>query len=97
VTIFPCPPPPRPPQGFLNAKKLVVLASAQKIVPTLADAFTRLHEYAYPLESARARKVYGAPGSTIANSVVLSAPNPFAPPPAGARNIILVTDVALGY
>jgi hypothetical protein len=75
----------------------VVLASAQKIVPTLAAAFTRLHEYVVPLESARARKAYGVAGSTAANSVVLGAPNPFAPPSAGARNIILVTDVALGY
>jgi hypothetical protein len=80
--------------GLLRAKKLVVVASAQKIVPTLADAVQRLENYCLPLESARARKAYGAPGSQLVFQVTLGGAGY---EPVGRRNIILVTDEALGY
>lgn len=81
--------------GFLAAKHIVVLASAQKIVPTFEDAVARTKELALPVESARVRIVYGAPASAIVNTVALSAYNPWAAP--GARHIVLVTDELLGY
>jgi hypothetical protein len=41
------------------AKKLVLVAGIQKIVPTLEDAIKRIREYVYPLEDKRAMKAYG--------------------------------------
>lgn len=41
------------------AEKIIWVVGAQKIVKNLDDAFKRLYEYTFPLEDARARKVYG--------------------------------------
>jgi L-lactate utilization protein LutB len=53
------------------AGHLIIVAGANKIVPTLDDAFQRIREYVYPLESARAKRVYGTP-SSIGKCVVLA-------------------------
>jgi L-lactate utilization protein LutC len=46
--------------GYASAAAHVVwVVGAQKIVPTIEDGMKRLQEYAYPLEDARALKVYG--------------------------------------
>lgn len=45
------------------AGRLVLVAGAQKIVPTLNDAVARIREYVFPLENARAQKAYGSPSS----------------------------------
>lgn len=42
-----------------GAGKLILLAGTQKIVPALEDALRRIHEYALPLEDARAQAAYG--------------------------------------
>lgn len=42
------------------AKRLILVAGAQKIVPTLMDAMTRVREYVYPLEDKRMQEMYGA-------------------------------------
>jgi hypothetical protein len=80
--------------GLLRAKKVVVVASAQKIVPTLADGVQRLENYCVPLESARMRIEHGAPGSQLVFQVALAGAGY---EPAGRRNIIIVTDEALGF
>lgn len=41
------------------AKHLILVAGAQKIVPTLEDAMKRIREYVYPLEDKRMMKEYG--------------------------------------
>ena len=46
------------------AKKLVLVAGAQKIVPTLDDAIKRIREYVYPLEDNRAMETYGVHSTT---------------------------------
>jgi L-lactate utilization protein LutC len=46
--------------GYASAAAHVVwVVGAQKIVPTLEEGMKRLQEYTFPLEDARARKVYG--------------------------------------
>ncbi len=41
------------------------VVSTQKIVPTMEDALKRIYEYVLPLESERAKKAYGVPGSSV--------------------------------
>lgn len=47
-----------------GAQNVLFIIGAQKIVPDLATAMRRVHEYSLPLEDARARSAYGM-GSTI--------------------------------
>lgn len=54
-----------------GAKLLVIVAGVNKIVPTLEDAFRRVREYVYPLESARAMRVYGI-SSRIGKCAILA-------------------------
>jgi hypothetical protein len=72
------------------AKHLVLVARVNKIVPSLADALQRIRDYAYPLEDARSKKVYGAP-SQIGKCVILSNERQ-----QGRITLILVNDM-LGY
>ncbi len=44
---------------LFSARHLVLVSGVNKIVPTLEEAFQRVREYVYPLESARAKKKYG--------------------------------------
>lgn len=52
------------------AKKLIIVAGAQKIVPTLEDAMARIREYVYPLEDKRFFKETGM-HSTIGKWVII--------------------------
>lgn len=52
------------------AAHLILVSGANKIVPTLDDAFRRCREVALPLEEQRARHVYGT-GSYIGKYVIL--------------------------
>ena len=72
------------------AGKLILVAGAQKITPSLADAITRIKEYVFPLENERAKKVYGAP-STMGKWVILDREIS-----AGRTTLILVKD-KLGF
>ncbi len=53
------------------ARKLILVAGVNKIVPTLQDALQRVLEYAFPLEDARFRRIYGLP-SRIGKCVILA-------------------------
>lgn len=46
-----------------GAGTAIFVVSTKKIVPTLDDAWKRLHEHVLPQESKRARKAYGLPES----------------------------------
>jgi len=52
------------------AKKLVLVAGTQKIVPNLELAMQRVREYVYPLEDQRAFKAYGN-HSTLGKWVIM--------------------------
>jgi L-lactate utilization protein LutB len=72
------------------AKHLILVIGINKIVPSLGDALERVRQYAFPLEDARARRVYGTP-SMIGKCVIL----------AGERNpdrtTVVLVEEALGY
>ncbi|MCI4331988.1 MAG: lactate utilization protein [Thermoplasmata archaeon] len=44
-----------------SAQHVIWVVGAQKLVPTLDEAFHRIEEYSLPLEDSRARKAYGRP------------------------------------
>ena len=52
------------------AKRLVLVAGAQKITPTLDDAMKRVREYVFSLEDKRSLEVYGA-HSTFGKWVII--------------------------
>ncbi len=54
-----------------TAKNLILVSGVNKIVPTMEAALQRLREFAFPLEDARAKKVYGM-GSSIGKIVILA-------------------------
>lgn len=72
------------------AKKLILVAGVNKIVPTLREGLQRVRDYAFILEDARARKVYGRP-SQIGKCVILEHE---ARP---GRIILILINEALGY
>ncbi|HXY88736.1 MAG TPA: lactate utilization protein [Candidatus Acidoferrales bacterium] len=53
------------------AGHLILVSGINKITSTLEDALQRVWQYAYPLEDARAKKVYGTP-SQIGKCVILA-------------------------
>ncbi|MEI6728575.1 MAG: lactate utilization protein [bacterium] len=52
------------------SNKVIWIVGTQKITTDLTDAMKRLHEYVLPLESERAHKAYGVPGSSV-NKVLI--------------------------
>lgn len=59
------------PHLTFTSKHLMLVAGAQKIVPTLDDALARLKDYVFPLEDARMKST-GAAGSLIAKVLILA-------------------------
>ena len=59
------------PHLVFTSQHLVLVAGAQKIVPTLDDAFARLKDYVFPLEDARMKST-GAAGSILAKILVMA-------------------------
>ncbi|MDO8664651.1 MAG: lactate utilization protein [Candidatus Liptonbacteria bacterium] len=74
-----------------SSDNVICVASTNKIVPTLEDAFIRLKEYAFPLENERMKTV-GYPGSVIGKVLIFEREIN----PARKINIILVSE-KLGY
>jgi hypothetical protein len=72
------------------AGHLVIVAGVNKIVPSLDDALRRIREYAFPLENARAMRVYGTP-SRIGKCVILASE------PAEGRVTLVLAGESLGY
>jgi L-lactate utilization protein LutC len=56
---------------LFGANYLIIVAGTNKIVPDVTAAMTRIQEFVFPLESARAQAVYGM-GSNISKVAVLS-------------------------
>ena len=72
------------------AKNLVVVVGTNKIVPSVDQALARLREYAYPLENARAQRVYKME-SAIAKILI------FAMETIPNRTTVVLVKQALGY
>lgn len=58
--------------AFVSAPHVIVVVGANKLVRDLDAAKERLHNYVYPLESARVRKAYGWPAAMLSNEMVVS-------------------------
>ncbi len=72
------------------ASHLILVSGINKIASTLEDALQRVWQYAYPLEDARAKKVYGTP-SQIGKCVILANENT-----EGRVTLVLISE-SLGY
>jgi L-lactate utilization protein LutB len=80
------------PHIVFTSPNVVFVIGANKIVPTLQDAFTRLDVQVIPLEDERMKKVYGF-GTTHAKTVILHKENPM----MGRKvNVVIVKEV-LGF
>ena len=55
-----------------GAGKIVWVVGSQKIVPDVEAGLERLREYSLVLESERARKAYGIPGSALNNILIIN-------------------------
>lgn len=53
------------PAYLYGADKVIWVVGTQKIVRHLGDAHKRIYEHVLPLESERAKKAYGVPGSSV--------------------------------
>ncbi|WP_079173385.1 LUD domain-containing protein [Streptomyces monashensis] len=73
-----------------GAAKAIWVVGAQKLVPDLSSALRRIEEYALPLESERARAVYGQP-SAVNRLLVLNAE------PQPGRGTVLLLREAIGF
>ena len=70
---------------------VVWVVGAQKLVENLDQGFKRVFEYVLPLESERAHKAYGVPGSNVSKILVIN--KELAP---GRLTMVLVNEV-LGF
>lgn len=57
------------PHIVYSSPNVIFVVGTQKIVPTLADAYKRLHEHVVPLEDARMKQVYGPQAGTAVNKI----------------------------
>ncbi|UGQ13440.1 lactate utilization protein [Yinghuangia sp. ASG 101] len=73
-----------------GAARVILIVGAQKVVPDLDTALLRVHEYALPLEDARARVAYGVP-SAVNRLLVLNAE------PLPGRVTVLLLREAIGF
>lgn len=55
-----------------GALKVVWVVGAQKIVKNVSDGFKRIYEHSLPLESERAKKAYGVPGSSVNKILIVN-------------------------
>jgi hypothetical protein len=55
-----------------GAGKVIWVVGTQKIVPDLDSGLKRLYDYVLPLESDRAHKAYGMPGSNVSKLLVVN-------------------------
>lgn len=54
------------------ATQVIWVVGAQKIVKNTDEGFKRIYEYTLPLESERAKKAYGAPGSAVNKLLIIN-------------------------
>ncbi|MBI2086473.1 LUD domain-containing protein [Candidatus Daviesbacteria bacterium] len=54
------------------ALHVIWVVGAQKIVKNVSEGMKRIYEYVLPLESERAKKAYGVPGSNVSKLLIVS-------------------------
>lgn len=55
-----------------GSSKVIWVVGAQKIVKNFEEGLKRIYDYTLPLESERARKAYGVPGSAVNKLLVIN-------------------------
>ncbi len=75
-----------------TAKNIIIVASTQKIVPTLTDAMHRLETYVFPLEDQRMKDA-GHGGSTLSKILILAKEPAF----MGRKVYVLLVQEKLGF
>ncbi len=55
-----------------GSKRVIWVVGAQKIAKNFEDGLKRVYDYTLPLESERARKAYGVPGSAVNKLLVVN-------------------------
>jgi len=78
------------PAYVYGASKVIFVVGTQKVVKNLEDGMKRIYEHTLPLESERAKKAYGVPGSSVNKLLFLNKENP------GRISVIFVDEV-LGF
>lgn len=80
------------PHLVYTSPNIILVVGAQKIVPTLSDAFRRVQEYVIPLEDERMKSVYGF-GTMLAKTLILHKENGA----MGRKIYIILVNESLGY
>jgi L-lactate utilization protein LutC len=80
------------PHLAFTSPNVVLVVGAQKIVPTLADAFLRLEEHVVPREDVRMKGVYGF-GTTHAKTLIMHKENPM----MGRKVHVIIVNESLGF
>lgn len=73
------------------AGKVILVVGAQKIVSGREEGFRRIYEHCLPLESERAKKAYGVPGSAINKVLIINHEN------ITGRITVIIVNQALGF
>lgn len=55
-----------------GSEHVIWIVGAQKIVKNLDEGIKRIHNYVLPLESERAKKAYGVPGSNVSKLLIIN-------------------------
>jgi hypothetical protein len=55
-----------------GSQHVIWVVGAQKVTANIDDAMKRIYEHVLPLESERAKKAYGVPGSNVSKLLIIS-------------------------
>jgi L-lactate utilization protein LutB len=80
------------PHLAFTSQNLILVVGAQKIVPTLADAFDRLEKHVVPLEDERMQKAMGM-GTYASKVLIINKEQPF----MGRKSHIILVNEKLGF
>ncbi|OGH92584.1 MAG: hypothetical protein A2534_02535 [Candidatus Magasanikbacteria bacterium RIFOXYD2_FULL_39_9] len=80
------------PHIVFTSPNVIFVVGAQKIMPTLADALSRLEEYVKPLEDKRAQEAYGS-GTADNKIVIFKGENPM----MGRKVKVIFVNEKLGF
>ena len=75
------------PAYVYGSSKVIWVVGTQKIVKNIDEAMKRVYEYSLKLESERAKKAYGVPGSSVNKLLVINKENN-----EGRINIVFVNE-----
>lgn len=80
------------PHIVFTSANLIFVVGAQKIMPTLSDAFSRFEEYVKPLEDERSHQAYGV-GTADNKIVIFKGENPM----MGRKIQVIFVNEVLGF